>query len=325
MTPTPHRYAAAFANEDVGWFSFLAMARAEFLAPLAAIGLAAAVLVVVLVLGLAELRAWVFFTPLLAFMGATFWGWLAANRRLQALEDLPLSRIGSAAQGYVRLEGRAASFPGHPTRSPLTQLVCCWYSYRIVECDDRGRPKSHEEDTSAWSFTMSDGSGECVVDPAGARIVPVRTQRWRERNFHYVEKTILPQDPIVVMGQFSSSAAGATDHDIETRVGELVTAWKKDMPSLVQRFDLNGDAELSVEEFEQVRAAALAEVRAELAHNPPRAQNLVARPADGRPFIISAESAPRLERDLKIWAWLHLALFLAGGGAFAYWTIALRA
>lgn len=324
MTQAPHPSAAAFANEDPGWFSFLAMARAEFLVPLATIGLAAVVLVVVLVLGLAEARAWVFLTPLLAFMGATFWGWLGCNRRLQALEDLPTSRIGSAAQGYVRLEGRAGSFPGQPTRSPLTQVVCCWYSYKIVHCDDQGHPKSHEEDTSEWSFTMSDGSGECVVDPAGARLVPVRTQRWRERNFHYVEKTIMPRDPIVVMGQFSTSAAGATDRDIETRVGDLITGWKKDMPSLVQRFDLNADGELSVQEFEQVRAAALAEVRAELARNPPRPQNLVARPGDGRPFIISAESTPRLRRDLKIWAWLHLALFLAGGGAFVYWSLVLR-
>ena len=325
MTPSPPPNASVFDGHEESWFSFLSMAGTEFFGPIVAIGFAAVALIAVLAWQAGELPPWTYFSPLLAFMGATFWGWLAANRRLQALADLPLSRIGSAAQGYVRLEGRAASFPGQPTRSPLTQQECCWYSYEIHEYDDGGHPKSQERDTSEWSFTMSDGTGECVLDPAGARLVPVRAKRWRERNFHYMEKTILPGDPLVVTGQFSTSGTGATDYDLEQRTGEIIAEWKKDMPALVQRFDSNGDGKLSLEEWEGARAAALQEVRAALARNPSRAQNLIARPADGRPFNISGESEPRLERDLKIWAWLHLALFLAGGGAFVYWTLVLRA
>jgi len=320
---TPPRYASAFAGNEGGWFSFLWMAGNEFFAPALAVGFTAVALIVVFALQLEEMQPWMAFSPLLAFMAANFWGWLTANRRLQALGDLPLSRIASAAQGYLRLEGRAASFAGQPTRSPLTQQVCCWYSYDWHEFDDQGHPKSQERDTSDWSFMLNDGSGECVVDPVGARLIPVRTSRWRDRNIHYVEKTILPGDPLVVMGQFSTAAAGPTDFDLEHRTGELVAEWKKDTPALLRRFGLKAEDEL-MQQWEHVRAAALEEVRADLARNPPQAQNQMARPADGRPFIISAEGEPRLERDLKIWAWLHLALFLAGGGAFVYWALVLR-
>src|SRR5437870_2381206 len=82
-----------------------------------------------------------------------------------ALDDLPLAKIASAAQGYTRLDGRAAAFPGKPLMSPVGREPCCWYSYRILTYDRDGDVTSTEHETTDWSFMMSDGSGECVVDP----------------------------------------------------------------------------------------------------------------------------------------------------------------
>jgi hypothetical protein len=69
-----------------------------------------------------------------------------------------------------------------------------------------------------------------------------------------------------------------------------------------------------------VRTQARRDVEAELARNPPQPQNSVAKPSDGRPFVISAESRRRLERDTAIWVWIHLSCFVLGVALLAAWA-----
>jgi hypothetical protein len=306
-----------------GWFSFLAMAGEEFHGPVTA-ALAAAVVLVLLVMlrPVDAFPLWLMAAPALAFLAAALWGWAVSYRRLQALEDYPLSRIASAPQGYVGLEGRAASFPGKPLQSPLSQLPCCWYSYEVVERADGDRGETTQEsDTSEWSFMMNDGSGECVVDPVGAKLVSVRVRKWREGNFHYSERLIIPGDPLFVLGRFATTGSMMAEGDIEFSVGQRLAEWKKDMPALIRRFAA-GEAggpggRFSEQAWERVRLQARRDIEAELAANPPQPQNIVSQPADGRPFIISAESRRRLQRDMTIWACIHLSCFLLGVAALA--------
>ncbi len=297
-----------------GWFSFLSLAREELRGPIVAAIVAAPALILLLLVTLLELRAlprWMVASPALAILGATFWGWVASYRRLLALEDYPLSKIASAQQGYVRLEGRAAAFPGKPLESPLTGLPCCWYSYKVVKRDDESASVT-EKGTSDWSFMLNDGSGETVVDPVEAKLIPVRVWKWRAGNYFYTERLILPGDPIFVLGRFSTAVAMVTEHDVGFQVGQLLAEWKKDMPALIKRFDLNGDARFSEAQWELVRAQARRDVEGEIARNPPRPQSIVSNPGDERPFIISARNRQRLERDITIWAWIHLSCFLFG-------------
>ena len=51
--------------------------------------------------------------------------------RARLIEDTPTSRVRSAHQGYVELEGEAAAMQGEPILSPLTQTACCWFRYKI--------------------------------------------------------------------------------------------------------------------------------------------------------------------------------------------------
>ena len=90
------------------WLSFLRMTYAEMIVPvLVALGSAS---VLLLFLFERDSPRWLLLAPVAGFLGANFWGWTASFRRLRALEDLPLSRIASCAQGYARLEGKAAVF-----------------------------------------------------------------------------------------------------------------------------------------------------------------------------------------------------------------------
>lgn len=305
-----------------GWFSFLSMAGAEFYGPIAAAILAALALFLLVMLRAADaLPWWLIAAPALAFLGTIFWSWVASYRRLQALEDYPLSKIASAPQGYVSLEGRASLFPGKPLDSPLTHRPCCWYSYKVVELDDERRNRSADEhDTSEWSFMMSDGSGECVVDPKGAKLISVRVKKWRLDNFSYTEQLILPGDPLLVLGAFTTSGSTVSEHDVEFQVGQLIAEWKKDMPALIQRFDLDSSGRISDQKWEQVRMQARSDVEAELARNPPQPQNRISNPGVERSFIISAKSRRQLERDMTIWVWIHLSCFLLGVTILAAWA-----
>lgn len=308
-----------------GRFSFLSMAGEELRGPIvAAIIAALALILLVTLLEIRTLPRWLIVSPGLAILGATLWAWVASYRQILALGDYPLSKIASAPQGYVRLEGRAAAFPEKPLESPLTCQPCCWYSYKVVEGDDQRRSASvTENETSEWSFMLNDGSGESVVDPVGAKLISVRVKKWRAGNFYYTERLILPGDPIFVLGQFVTTGSMVTEYDVGFQVGQLIAEWKKDMPALIKRFDLNGDARFSEEEWELVRAQARRDVEGELTRNPPRPQNIVSNPGDERPFIISAKNRQRLERDMTIWAWIHLSCFLLGAMILA--ARALRA
>jgi hypothetical protein len=306
------------AQSTGSWPSFLWMAPAE----LQGIFIAGVIAVVVFGGMLAwGAPGWALVLPPAAFLAVTFWGWLVTYQRLQALEDMPLARVGTAAQGYARLMGRAAIFPGEPLTSPVTRQQCCWYSYRVVTYDDEGHVKSTEHEETDWSFMMNDASGECVVDPAGARIVPVRANRYRDKSQSWTEHVILPNDPISVLGEFTTSGQSVTEHDIEFRAGQLLAEWKTDMHALQRRFPPAQASGWTPVEWDSVRLAARREVEHDLARHPAQGQNRIQKPADGRPFVISAESPEELERNLQIWSWLHAFGFVLAVGVLAWVTL----
>lgn len=160
--------------------------------------------------------------PGFAFLGALLWGWISTYRRLQALEDIPLARIGTAAQGYARLQGRAALFPGSSLRSPVTGQPCCWYSYSVTTYDEQGEVQSSETDTTEWSFMMTDGSGECVIDPVGARVIAARVNSYRDKQQAWTEEIIVAHEPLAVVGEFTASGASVSEAQIEARTGALL-------------------------------------------------------------------------------------------------------
>ncbi len=283
------------------WFGFLRLTYAEMIAPLGVALAAALVLVVLLVWRVPP--GWAVLTPLAAFIGASFWGWTASFRRLRALEDVPRSHIGTCAQGYSRLEGRAAVFPGKPLLAPISQQPCCWYRYVVVTFDAEGHAHTEAKEETEWSFAMRDETAECIVDPAGAQIFPVRVQSYRDKSQHWTEHAIFPGDPLCDLGHFATASSGMSEAEIEFRTGQLLAEWKH-----VRQY--------TVAEWDGVRAQARREVEAAMVREP--AQNRIEKPADDRPFIISAEPRDDLERDLLIWAWIHAVCFVGGVAALAW-------
>ncbi|MGI9245338.1 MAG: GIDE domain-containing protein, partial [Steroidobacteraceae bacterium] len=188
---------------------------------------------------------------------------LRSLRFARLIEDMPTSRIRSAAQGYVELEGRALPLDGQPVLAPLTQRPCVWWRYRIQKKIERGdrrnRRRSWEtvnRGQSASPFILDDGTGTCEVQPDGAEIVATEATTWYGATpwpapgpaaggnawldgggpYRYYEERLYEHERIYALGDFRSDASAAEDGLHEQHV-ELLAAWKRDQTTLIARFD----------------------------------------------------------------------------------------
>jgi hypothetical protein len=242
-------------------------------------------------------------------------GWLSLRwlKVARALEDTPTSRIRSAAQGYVELSGRCRVLDDTHNPAPLTQRPCVWWRYRIQHKAESGAGSGRRESwttinsaRSELPFLLDDGTGECIVQPAGAEVLTDESTTWYgstpwptqpagagllrsdEHSYRYFEERIYEQEQLCVLGQFRShtSTAGADPQDA---VAALLAEWKQDQAALAGRFDSDHDGRVSLGEWEQARAEARRLVAAREAGRPPTpALHVLDHPDGGQLFLIAA-------------------------------------
>ena len=264
--------------------------------------------------------------PLCFYFGFRSW------RLARLIDDTPLSRTRSAAQGYVELRGIAMMGEGAPTVAPLTQLPCAWWLYRIEQRIGEGR-NAHwhtiNRGVSATPFQLQDETGTCLVGPVGADVRPGHRDSWRGSDpwptaigggqrffglqggdYRYIEHRINEHEQVSVIGEFRT-LGGVASGEPTVEVMRLLAEWKQDQAALLQRFDANHDGVLSQAEWEQARAVA----RAQIEQQAPRAgapmQSVVVKPADGRPFLIAAHDLASVARRSRLAAAALLLGFLA--------------
>lgn len=151
------------------------------------------------------------------------------------IEDSPTSKIRSAAQGYVELQGAPKPFPGHPTIGKLSQKPCAWYRYTIEVLQTirtaegtRSNWQLIDQDMSLNPILLTDETGQCVILPLGAEIIPTQQIAWRGHTriphppstsflrrllwdswgaYHYVEYRLEFDAPTYASGMFSTVQA----------------------------------------------------------------------------------------------------------------------
>lgn len=256
---------------------------------------------------------------LLAMSAVSFFAWVANYRRYRAIQDLPTSKVASAAQGYVELFGRAELLAGEPIRSKLSQTTCCWYSYQIQEKDSRDRWSTVDSGASVEQFLLVDDTGQCVISPEGAEVLTHDHKSWDESDRRYTEWLVTPKSVIYAIGEFStaSAAAGAASEE-RADVGALLSQWKADQKVLHARFDLDRDGKISMKEWELARLQARREVRAHHAELQSRSTdgvNILRKPGDGRLFLLANEMPDKIGSRYFYWSIAHLIVFLAAGSA----------
>ncbi len=289
---------------------------------------------------------------LLAISLASLYSIFRNYHRYRIIEDTPTSKIRSAHQGYIELEGRGRLMQGMPIVSPLTKMQCLWYSYKIEQRTNAGHDhslqktdwKKVESGISDNLFLLQDDSGICVIDPEGATIKPSFSRTWfgtarypeqgnlgmstsllSSGHYRYTEKRIGLDEELYVIGQFKSVGGQNDTVDKSAEVRELLASWKKRPQMLLARFDHNNDGEIDVQEWETARTAAEQNVEKSFAGRLIQPEiHMMSRPSDSkRPYVISVESQDTIAEKYRWYSTGSLLTFFSGGIA-AVWVIGLR-
>jgi hypothetical protein len=264
--------------------------------------------------------AWAVCSGLIAAISMA--AWASTYRRARSIDDTPTSKVASAAQGYVELCGRGRPLDGLPVLSPVSQFSCLWYRFIVERRDTDNKWRRESAGESDASFILDDGSGQCLVDLDGAEIVPACKETWSKDEYRYTEWRLLHNDPIYLLGQFTTRGSVDLQLDRGEDIKALLVEWKKDPKNLMKRFDLDGNGELDEREWDLARAQARREV--ERMHTEQRQNaelHLMRRPADGRLYLISNMPPEKLGCRYRLWSIAHLVIFF---GALAGLAMALK-
>ena len=249
----------------------------------------------------------------------SLFAWLSALRRLRAVRDTPTSKVASAAQGYVELAGRGKPLPDSPLISKLRMLPCLWYRYRIEHKDSDNKWHTEESGESDDSFILEDDTGQCIVDPCGAEILTAHKDVWQKDDYRYTEWKLIHHDLIYAIGHFKTMGGSSATLDINEQVKAVLAEWKQDHKVLHERFDLDNNGTLDMQEWMLARQAARreAEKRISAAHAQPDISFLM-QPEGKRLFLISNLRQDKLARRYLLWTWVHLTIFSGALGGLAW-------
>ena len=259
-------------------------------------------------------------------------------RLARLIDDTPVSRVRSAAQGYVELSGTARFAEGQPNLAPLTLLPCVWWQYRIEHRTGVGRNArwhTTNHGASATPFRLEDETGACLVNPAGADVRPGNNSVWRSSmpwpsppgegrrfvdlsggDYRYTEHRINEFEHVNVIGEFRT-VGGIEATDVTGEVMRLLSDWKQDQPALLRRFDTNHDGVLSQVEWARARQLARLQIEQQAPAAPRPKANVVVQPQDHRPFLVAACDLKALARRSRWVAAALLSGFLLAVGTLA--------
>lgn len=247
---------------------------------------------------------------LLCLAGA--WLWWRTLRQASALRDTPLARIASAAQGYVELRGALRPFAGSALTLPGSGMPCVWFRCEIQERVNR-EWRVVDRHTSEESLLLNDGSGECLVFWEDAEMLGLHQRTSYQGDQRISESWLAPGEQVTVVGELRTRSGDGSRAAIDDEVAGLLDAWKRDRPTLLRRFDRNGDGEIDLDEWEQVRREARATILRERGQQTAAADtHVIGKPASGRPFIISTLPGRGTGWRFRTLALLDVAAFLGG-------------
>ncbi len=239
--------------------------------------------------------------------------------RKRIIEDIPTSKIRSAAQGYVELFGRGQPINGKSLIAPLSGTQCIWYKYEIEK--RRGifskNWRTIERGASNDFFLLVDNTGQVVIDPEGASITHATFKFWKGNSAHpldpapkckwlsfdtwlslfgppyrYTEERINTGKTLYAIGLFNTVDGEGEEFNINKEVQNLLMKWKKNSEFILKTFDKNKNGQIDMDEWNNVRQSALKKILAhheEQKSTPPF--HIMGKTYDKRrPYVISTKS-----------------------------------
>ncbi|MEH6549131.1 MAG: GIDE domain-containing protein [Pseudomonadales bacterium] len=244
--------------------------------------------------------------------------------KARSIEDTPSSKIRSAHQGYVELNGQAQAADLPFILAPLTNTQCLWYSYSIERYEVDGKRKNWKtikKGTSDLFFTLSDETGDCLIDPQGADISATK-QRWYGnaphpigstaepagflsriggRQYRYTEERIHSGDWLFSLGMLQTIHAPSHEAQKQQQLQLILTEWKTDHQALLDRFDGDQNGNIDQQEWESARQEASAEAHYKVLQNQDDTPvNILGQTPNRRqPYIVSTSDPIALVRKYR--------------------------
>lgn len=288
-----------------------------------------------------DINFYIVLTVIIVFALVGLSGTFISLRKKRLIEDTPTSKIRSASQGYVELEGFAKAVDSSMLSAPLSGKPCLWYSYKIERHETSGKSSSWrtiESKQSKAFFALEDSTGLCYIYPEKADASSNWQDQWQGKQRHplkqdqgkgllsafggsyrYTESRIIEGDFLYGLGLFQTTRPPIPIEQAKHSMTEILNSWKQDYDALLQRFDSNGDGQLDMQEWERARQAAFAQAKqkAEQEYSDEEVHTL-AKPPGKEPFILSNKDPKDLASRYRNHALLMSLLFLGACGFAVY-------
>ncbi len=243
--------------------------------------------------------------------------WIVNFRMMSAIRNAPTSKVGSAAQGLVELQGTVQYVPGCTLKAPLTRApaVCYWYS--VVENAGGKNARTIEGHDFATPFLLRDETGECLIDPNDAWVICRTRAQWEIGAVTYTEWSICVGDPVYAIGLFSSDPL-LFESGLARELTVKLRSWLRDPRSFFRRFDADRDGKISPAELDAARDAARREA-AQYYTAQGGMHTLIA--PDHMPVIVSNLGHDKVAAEFSSRTWAGLTLFFITLGAMAWYFL----
>jgi hypothetical protein len=253
------------------------------------------------------------------------------HHQYRFIQDTATSRIASAAQGYVELKGLAELLPGSNIKSPFSQRKCIWYQCRVEIKKTTGKRSHWVEESNQISeeiFLLRDDTGECIVIPEQAEVIPSHQRVWYGNdiqasklapkssgflglsgigNYRFTEKMIFVADPIYVLGDFESIRKNPDQQSIQQQVKELIQHWKIQPMRYLKPFDRDGNGKIQKNEWREIKRHAEFKAREQ---NQQTVIHTIRKPVEqNHPFLISTKLEAELLNKKRLSLILYVMLF----------------
>ena len=256
-------------------------------------------------------------------------------KRYRFMGGTATSLIRSAAQGHVELKGLGEWLPNDEIRSPFSNRRCVWYHCTIEKRKRSGKRTTWtniSDQRSSHLFRLVDDTGDCIIDPDHAHVIPELDITWYGHspdyqtrgpskpawfsfslgNYRFRERLLLTAGTLYALGGFRTVHSNPSDAFIAKHVEELVRTWKLQPGKYLREYDLDQKGKIEKQEWNAIRVAARRQVFNQL-NNEKKEHHVMSRPDNRRqPYILSATPEEDLLARKKWRACLSLsAAFLA--------------
>ncbi len=260
----------------------------------------------------------IFLTLLLAGIVVSLFAGLFNYWRLVKISEAPISTIAAAAQGYVELQGVASCEA--TLRTPYHGIPCVWYrAYVFANREQHGNNAGADDNMlmnsrlldyseSQLTFTLTDKTGHCRVNPSGAEVIHFEARTWRKNDHRYKEEYLPAGKPLYVLGQLDTRYDLLDEKTLNKKMSNKLAHLKEDKPRLLMRYDQNRDGQIDLDEWQKARQEAHECLLAEHAMQAHTGSFTLKKPTDNHLFLISAKSPQQLRDSYKNWVVTHLGI-----------------